>query len=93
MEAEKKTVSPETKAILNRIARATGHLESVRRMVEDGKDTAQVLMQLAAVRSALAGVARLMIRSNMEQWANSPSAGENGESLSKLNDAIDMLMR
>jgi len=93
MEAEKKEVSPQTKAVLNRIARATGHLESVRRMVEDGKDTAQVLMQLAAVRSALAGIARLMIRSNMEQWAKDTPGGEEMETLSKLNDAIDMLMR
>lgn len=90
MSEEKREVSPETKAILNRIARATGHLESVRRMVEDGKDTAQVLMQLAAVRSALAGIARLMIRENMESCVLN---GTDPEALGKLNDAIDMLMR
>ena len=44
----------QTKAVINRLARAIGHLESVKRMVEDGRDCAEVLIQLAAVRSALA---------------------------------------
>ena len=42
----------QTKAVLNRISRAIGHLERVRQMVEDGKDCTEVLIQLAAVRSA-----------------------------------------
>ena len=41
------------KAVLNRLARAAGHLEKVRRMVEEGHDCSEVLVQLAAVRSAL----------------------------------------
>ena len=42
-----------TKAVLNRLSRAIGHLERVRKMVEDGQDCSEVLIQLAAVRSAL----------------------------------------
>ena len=41
----------QTKAVLNRLSRAIGHLESVKRMVEDGRDCTEVLIQLAAVRS------------------------------------------
>ena len=37
----------QTKAVLNRLSRAIGHLESVKRMVEDGKDCSEVLIQLA----------------------------------------------
>ena len=37
----------QTKAVLNRLARAIGHLESVKRMVEDGRDCTEVLIQLA----------------------------------------------
>ena len=39
------------KAVINRLARAIGHLEKVKRMVEDGHDCSEVLVQLAAVRS------------------------------------------
>ena len=41
------------KAVINRLSRAIGHLEKVRRMVENGEDCSDVLIQLAAVRSAL----------------------------------------
>ena len=42
-----------TKAVLNRLSRAIGHLESVRNMVVDGRDCSEVLVQIAAVRSAI----------------------------------------
>ena len=38
-----------TKAVLNRMSRAIGHMESIKRMIEDGRDCAEVLIQLSAV--------------------------------------------
>ena len=38
-----------TKAVLNRLSRAIGHLESIRRMVEDGRDCSEVLIQHSAL--------------------------------------------
>ena len=46
------------KKMLNRLSRAIGHLQKVRKMVEDDYDCNEVLMQLTAVRSALAGASR-----------------------------------
>ena len=40
-----------TKAVKNRLARIIGHLHAVERMVDDGRDCAEVLIQLAAIRS------------------------------------------
>ena len=51
-----------TKSVLNRLARAAGHLEYVRRMVEEGQDCTDVLMQLAAVRSALNNTAKIILK-------------------------------
>ena len=42
-----------TKAVLNRLSKAIGHLESIKKMVEDGRDCSEVLTQLAAVKSAI----------------------------------------
>ena len=36
----------QTKAVLNRLSRAQGHLDAVRKMVERGEDCAEVLVQL-----------------------------------------------
>ena len=43
----------QTKKISNRLARAIGHLESIKKMVEDDRDCSEVLIQLAAVQSAI----------------------------------------
>ena len=40
----------QTKAVLNRLSRAQGHLDAVRKMVERGEDCAEVLVQLSAER-------------------------------------------
>ena len=41
----------DTKQVLNRLSRAIGHLEAAKKMVEEGQDCIQVLIQLAEVRS------------------------------------------
>ena len=42
----------QTKKISNRLARAIGHLESIKKMVEDDRDCSEVLIQLAAIYAA-----------------------------------------
>lgn len=78
----------QTKAVLNRLARAIGHLESVKRMVEDGRDCTEVLIQLAAVRSALSGTARVILKDHLEHCV----AGGDSADLEALNEAIDKFM-
>ena len=78
----------QTKAVLNRLARAIGHLESVKRMVEDGRDCTEVLIQLAAVRSALSGTARVILKDHLEHCVN----GGDSADLQALNEAIDKFM-
>lgn len=52
----------QTKAVLNRLSRIIGHLESVKRMVADGRDCSEVLVQLAAVDSAVKSVSRVVMK-------------------------------
>ena len=56
----------QSKAVINRLSRAIGHLESVKRMVEDERDCTDVLIQLAAVRSALSSTARVILKDHLE---------------------------
>ncbi|MBE6054280.1 MAG: metal-sensing transcriptional repressor [Clostridium sartagoforme] len=56
-----------TKDILNRLARAAGHLEFVRRMVKDERDCSEVLNQIAAVTSALNSVSRVILQEHIEE--------------------------
>lgn len=81
----------QTRAVINRLARAIGHLESVKHMVEDGRDCTEVLMQLAAVRSALNSTAKVILKDHLEHCV-SDQAGDLAETLQALNEAIDKYM-
>lgn len=81
----------QTKAVINRLARAIGHLESVKRMVENGRDCSEVLMQLAAVRSALNNTAKVILKDHLDHCIDS-SCEDVQEQMKALNDAIDKFM-
>ena len=53
------------KAVVNRLARAIGHLNKVKRMVEVGYDCADVLVQLAAVRSAIDNTGKVILNDHI----------------------------
>lgn len=79
----------QTKQVLNRLARAIGHLESVKRMVEDGRDCTEVLVQLAAVRAALGNTGKLIIKDHIEHCVVEAIEQSDGASLEELVTAID----
>ena len=81
----------QTKAVVNRLARAIGHLESVKSMVENGRDCTEVLVQLAAVRSALNNTAKVILKDHLEHCITEDTEGVE-EQLRALNDAIDKFM-
>ena len=61
----------QTRAVINRLSRAIGHLESVRRMVEDGRDCSEVLVQIAAVKSAVNNVGKVILK---DKWGSTSEA-------------------
>ena len=75
-----------------RLARAIGHLESVKRMVEDGRDCAEVLIQLAAVRSALNNTAKIILKDHIDHClADAVETGDQ-QAIDELNQAIEKFM-
>ena len=81
-----------TKAVLNRLSRAIGHLESIKRMVEDGRDCAEVLIQLAAVRSALNNTAKIILKDHIDHClADAVDTGDQ-QAIDELNQAIEKFM-
>ena len=82
----------QTKAVLNRLSRAIGHLESVKRMVEDGRDCTEVLIQLAAVRSALNNTSKLILRDHVDHCLKDAVQSGDMASIEELNRAIEKIM-
>lgn len=83
----------QTKAVLNRLSRAQGHLDAVRKMVERGEDCAEVLVQLSAVISALNGTGRSILKDHISHCIVDAVEAGDQETIRALNDAIDRFMR
>ena len=79
----------EKKRRLNRISRIIGHLEHVRRMIEEDYDCADILVQLSAVRSATNGLAKQIIHEHIEHCVSEAVESGDEETLEKLQNAID----
>lgn len=82
-----------TKAVLNRLARASGHLESVKKMIEDGKDCSEVLIQLSAVIAALNNAGKVILKDHMEHCIVDAVESGDKEAIDKLSKAIDSFIK
>ena len=73
-----------------RIARAHGHLHAVLDMVDDGRDPAEVLQQLAAVRAALDKATAVMLDALIQQAQDAPRGAARAK-LETLRAAVKTL--
>ena len=83
----------EKRAVINRLSRAIGHLESVKRMVERGDDCSDVLIQLAAVRSAINNTGKVVLKNHMDHCIVEAVEEGDTEAIARLNEAIDRFMK
>ena len=82
-----------TKSVINRLSRAIGHLTAVRGMVEEGRDCAEVLVQLAAVRSAINKTCEVIIKDHLEHCIVDAVKTGDMKTLEELHRAVELLMK
>lgn len=83
----------QTKAVLNRLSRAIGHLEAVKRMVEQNRDCSDVLIQLSAVNSAIRNVSKIILQDHIEHCLVEAVKENDQESIEKLKEAIEKFVK
>lgn len=81
------------KEVSNRLARAIGHLQKVKTMVENDEDCSDVLIQLAAVKSAINNTGKVILKDHMEHCIVHAVEDGNMEMIEELNAAIDKFMK
>lgn len=79
--------------VSNRLARAIGHLQKVKQMVDDDDDCSDVLVQLAAVKSAINNTGKVILKDHMEHCIVHAVEDGDTEMIDELNAAIDKFMK
>lgn len=82
-----------TKAVINRLSKAIGHLEKVKRMVEQGEDCSEVLIQLSAVRSAINNTGKIILQDHIEHCLVEAVETGDKEAVEELSKAIDRFVK
>jgi DNA-binding FrmR family transcriptional regulator len=56
----------QTRSVVNRLSRIEGHIRAIKAMLEEERPCPEVLIQLAAVKSAITKASRLVLEDHME---------------------------
>ena len=81
-------------SVLNRLARIEGHVRAVKRMVEEGTPCPDVLVQIAAVRSALNGVGRVILEDHIKScMVDAVESGDFEDAYRDLEQSLDRFIR
>lgn len=84
---------PQSKAVINRLSRAIGHLQSVKRMAEEGKDCSEILIQLSAVKSAINNVGKIILEDHINHCIVEAVENNDKKALDDLNNAISKFIK
>lgn len=81
-----------TKAVLNRMSRAIGHMNAVKKMLEDGRDCSDVLIQLSAIKSEITGVSKVILKDHIDHCIVDAVKENDEDAIENLKGAIDKLL-
>ena len=81
-----------TKAVLNRMSRAIGHMNAVKKMIEDGRDCSDVLIQLSAIKSEITGVSKVILKDHIDHYIVDAVKENDEDAIENLKGAIDKLL-
>ena len=81
-----------TKAVLNRMSRAIGHMNAVKKMIEDGRDCSDVLIQLSAFKAEITGVSKVILKDHIDHCIVNAVKENDEDAIEHLKGAIDKLL-
>lgn len=84
---------PQSKQVINRLSRVIGHAEKVKSMCVEGEDCSQILIQLAAVKSALNNVGKLILQDHINHCIKDAVEQGDQKPIDDLNEAISKFVK
>lgn len=77
------------KEVLDRLSRIEGHVRGIKKMIEEDRGCPDLLLQIAAVRAALAKVGLIVLEDHMETClVEAARVGEAQTYLSEFKEAL-----
>ena len=82
------------RALVNRLSRMEGQIRGLKKMLEEHQSCDEILVQLAAIKSAVNGAARQLLEGHMETCVlDSIRSGEGEAAFESLKGAMAQYLR
>ena len=81
-----------TKAVLNRMSRAIGHMNAIKKMIEEGRDCSKVLIQLAAVKAEITNTSKVILKDHLQHCIVDAVQQNDEAAMQDLMQAIDKIV-
>lgn len=79
--------------IIKRLSKVEGHVRGIAKMVQEDKDCPSILLQIAAVRSALSKISQIMLEDHIETCvAKAIKEGRGEAAVQELKEALARLI-
>jgi len=87
-------LTPEAKRrLIHRIHRATGHLKAIEKMIEEERCADDVLIQLAAARSAVGQISAKILEEHLAECVANCMPGSPEEISRRVSKAVGLVMK
>lgn len=86
-------VHENTQQVVNRLSRAIGHMEAVKKMVLEDRECSDVLIQLAAVKSAVNNIGKEILKHHIQHCIVHAIEHGDMQAVQDLQEAIDKFMK
>jgi DNA-binding FrmR family transcriptional regulator len=74
------------------MSRAIGHMNAVKKMIEDGRDCSDILIQLSAIKSEITGVSKVILKEHIDHCIVDAVKENDEDAIENLKGAIDKLL-
>ena len=80
----------DVKAVCNRLSRIEGHVKGIKKMVEEGRECEDILIQIASIEAAVHKVGLIILQDHLAGCViDGIKEGKEEKTLQKLKSALD----
>ena len=77
--------------VLRRLRKIEGQVKGVQKMIENGKDCSELLVQVAAIRAAINKVGGMILENHLKECIEKALGKDKSENA--INDLVDTMVR
>jgi len=87
------SIHKKSEDIIKRLSKVEGHVRGIAKMVQENKDCPSILLQIAAVQSALNKISQIMLEDHIETCVSKAIKEGHGEAaVQELKEALARLI-